>query len=135
MTNQKVLVVDDDLLAQEYVKAVLSKKYEVHTAGNVNSFYEIISKIKFDLIIMDLSLRDYKSGFELTEELKSDRKYKKIPIFILTAFGTIKEKQTAFEVGADKFLTKPANTSTFVKLVELELNKTSAQFGSYNWKI
>lgn len=132
MKSQKVLVVDDDILAQEYVKAVLSRKYEVYAAGNVNSFYEIIEKIKFDLIIMDLSLRDYKSGFELTEELKTDNKFKKIPVFILTAYGTIKEKQSAFEAGADKFLTKPTSASTLIKLVELEFNKSSDQQDSYN---
>lgn len=132
MKSQKVLVVDDDILSQEYVKAVLSRKYEVYAAGNVNSFYEIIEKIKFDLIIMDLSLRDYKSGFELTEELKADKKFKKIPVFILTAYGTIKEKQSAFEAGADKFLTKPTSASTLIKLVELEFNKPSSQHGSYN---
>ena len=56
--NRKVLVVDDDTLSLEYLKYVLSKKYEVYTAEGVKSFYDIIRDIKFDLIIMDVSLKE-----------------------------------------------------------------------------
>lgn len=120
----KVLVVDDEELAQDLLRFFLSKKFDVYTAGSVNAFYSLINKIDFDLIIMDVSLRDSKDGIELTKELKASEKYKNIPIFILTAFNTTKERQNAFAAGAEQFIPKPTDTKVLLQLVESVLAKS-----------
>ena len=131
-SNRKVLVVDDDTLSLEYLKYVLSKKYDVYTAEGVKSFYDIINQIKVDLIIMDVSLKDTKTGFQLTQELKTDERFKEVPVFILTAFSSQKEQQNAFDAGADQFLTKPTNARQLISLIEKELHKTRLDFGSFS---
>lgn len=119
----KVLVVDDEELAQDFLKYFLSKKFDVHTCGNVNSFYTIIDKIDFDLILMDISLRDCKDGIDLTRELKSMEKYKDTPVFVLTAFNTTKERNSSFEAGAQEFLAKPVDGKALVQLINSVLSK------------
>jgi DNA-binding response OmpR family regulator len=121
--KKKVLIVDDEELAQEFLRFFLSKKFDVYTVGSVNTFYNIISNITFDLILMDISLRDTKDGIQLTRELKSSERYKNVPIFVLTAFNTTKERNGAAAAGADKFITKPVDTKALVKLIEDTLEK------------
>ncbi len=116
--KKKVLIVDDEELAQEFLRFFLSKKYDVYTVGSVNTFYNIISNVTFDLILMDISLRDTKDGIQLTRELKASERHRNVPIFVLTAFNTTKERNGAAAAGADKFITKPVDTKILVKMIE-----------------
>ncbi|KAF0151698.1 MAG: response regulator receiver [Ignavibacteria bacterium] len=116
--KQKVLVVDDEELAQDFLRFFLSKRFDVYTVGSVSTFYNIINKIDFDLILMDISLRDSKDGIQLTKELRASPKHKHIPIFVLTAFNTTKERSNAEAAGASKFLTKPVDTKVLVRLID-----------------
>ena len=121
--KKKVLIVDDEELAQEFLRFFLSKKYDVYTVGSVNTFYNIVNKMVFDLILMDISLRDSKDGIQLTRELKESERYKDVPIFVLTAFSTTKERNGAAAAGADKFITKPVDTKALVRLIEETLTE------------
>ncbi len=117
----KILVVDDEELAQDFLHFFLSKKFDVYTVGSVNSFYKILNEVDFDLIIMDVSLRDTKDGIQLTKELKQSEKYKDIPIYILTALNTTKERENAQNAGANDFLVKPFESKYLMKLIESRL--------------
>ena len=119
----KVLVVDDEELAQDFLKYFLSKKFDVNTCGSVNSFYSIIDNIEFDLILMDVSLKDCKDGIDLTRELKKMEKYKDTPVFIITAFNTTKERNSSFEAGAQQFLAKPVDGKALLQLIDSVLTK------------
>ena len=123
--KKKVLVVDDEELAQDFLRFFLSKKFDVYTVGSVNAFYNIINSVKFDIILMDISLRDSKDGIQLTKELKSSSIYKNVPIFVLTAFNTTAERKNAEAAGADKFLTKPVDQKILMIYIEEALSKVS----------
>jgi DNA-binding response OmpR family regulator len=119
--RKKVLVVDDEELARDFLQYFLSKRFDVYTCGTVNSFYSTITNVDFDLILMDISLRDYKDGIELTRELKATEKYKNVPIFILTAMNTTGEKNKSRDAGADKFLSKPLDVHVLLKIIDSTL--------------
>jgi DNA-binding response OmpR family regulator len=119
--RKKVLVVDDEELARDFLQFFLAKKFDVYTCGNVDSFYSTINKIDFDLILMDISLRDRKDGLELTKELRNSPKYKNIPVFILTALNTTKVRNSSIDAGADQFLTKPIDARTVMQLINTTL--------------
>jgi len=59
-----------------------------------------------DLIILDVGMPGI-TGFEVCEKLRAESGFDNIPIVILTAFGQASDERRAFEVGADKYLTKP----------------------------
>ncbi len=124
--RQKVLIVDDEELAQDFLRFFLSKKFDVYTVGSVSTFYNIVNKVDFDLILMDISLRDSKDGIQLTKELRATPKYKNTPIFVLTAFNTTRERNNAHLAGADKFLTKPVDSKQLLNMIDEALNKKSA---------
>lgn len=108
MNNQlNILVVDDDELARDLLDLLLRKRFNVYTVGSVSSFYEIINKVKFDMILMDVSLCDSKDGIQLTAELRQDEKHKNTPIVMVSAFGTTKIISDALNAGATKYVIKP----------------------------
>ena len=116
--RKKVLIVDDEELAQDFLRFFLSKRFDVYTVGSVSTFYNVINKVDFDIILMDISLRDSKDGIQLTKELRESPRHKEIPIFVLTAFNTTKERINAETAGANKFLTKPVDSKLLVKLID-----------------
>ncbi len=119
----RVLVVDDEELTQDFLRFFLSKKFDVFTAVNVSSFYNVIQQADFDLILMDVSLRDSKDGIQLTRELRSSEKYKNVPIFVLTAFNTTRERRNALEAGAQQFLAKPIDAKSLLKIIDDTFSK------------
>jgi DNA-binding response OmpR family regulator len=122
-TKPRVLVVDDEELSQEFLKFFLTKKFDVYTCGCVDVFYNLINKINFDLILMDISLKDYKSGIELTRELKQSSNFSQIPVFILTAHNTTKEQYECMLAGADQFIAKPIDAKELMSRIESVLRR------------
>lgn len=119
MNNKlKILVVDDDELARDVFRFYLLKKFEVYTVGSVSSFYNVISKIDFDIILMDISLRDTKDGIELTSELRKNPKYNNVPILMLTIFNSTSIRIHAKEAGADMFINKPVEGRELIRIIE-----------------
>ena len=119
----RVLVVDDEELSQDFLRFFLSQRFEVYTVGTVNAFYNIIAKLDFDIILMDISLRDAKDGIQLTKELKASKKFENTSIFIITAYNTTKEMKMASDAGADNFLTKPIDMKVLMKLIDKALTE------------
>ena len=119
----KVLVVDDEELSQDFLRFFLCKKFDVYTCGKVTDFYNLLSKVDFDLILMDVFLRDTKDGLQLTKELKQTEKYRNVPVFVITAHNTTKDRSEAMSAGAIKFLTKPLDGKFLLSIVEETLSK------------
>jgi two-component system, NarL family, sensor histidine kinase BarA len=121
--RQKVLVVDDEELSQDFLRFFLSKKFDVYTCGRVSDFYNLISKVDFDLVLMDVFLRDSKDGIQLTKELKQIEKYRNVPVLVITAHNTTKDRSEALVAGAVKFLTKPIDGKFLLMCIEEVLAK------------
>lgn len=122
-SRPKVLVVDDEELSQDFLRFFLSKKFDVYTCGKVIDFYNLLSKVDFDLVLMDVFLRDTKDGIQLTRELKQTEKYRDVPVFVITAHNTTKDRSEAISAGAIKFLTKPLDGKFLLSIVEETLSK------------
>ena len=103
----KILAVEDDDLTQKMLKLTLSKHFEIDVCGNNIEFYHSTLNNDYDLVLMDISLRDLKDGCELTKELRASDKFKNKPIIALTSFVSNKDKQRAYEAGVNLFLEKP----------------------------
>src|SRR6185295_19089191 len=60
-----------------------------------------------DLVLLDLGLPGEKNGFDLLHEIKQTHELETIPIIVLTAWNSTKDKLRGFELGAVYYLTKP----------------------------
>ena len=108
MENNKnhILVVDDDNRIRNLLKDYLfENNYIVSTAENAEHAKEILSYLKFDIIILDVMMPG-QNGYELTKEIKKNNK---VPIILLTAKGEVENRIKGLELGADDYISKPLN--------------------------
>ena len=104
---KKILIVDDevDILRATKIR-LISFGYEVMTAGDGRSAIVLIQTNIPDLILLDLRLPQM-SGDEICAWLKSDEKFKHIPVIIFTASSDANTSKNVQESGADGYLIKP----------------------------
>jgi two-component system, chemotaxis family, response regulator Rcp1 len=70
-----------------------------------------------DIILLDLNL-PRKDGRELLAEIKTDEKFQRIPVIVLTSSAAEQDISRAYSLHANCYLTKPADFSQFKEMVE-----------------
>ena len=99
-----ILVVDDDDGIRSLVKQYLNENnFLVTTSNSAENAAEIISIIKFDLIVLDVMMPG-KSGLDF---IKENKKKIDTPIILLTANREANDRVEGLEIGADDYLPKP----------------------------
>ena len=104
----RILIVEDDLENQKFLRIFLKRNFDLDVCDSEESFYEKLNENKYDIILMDISLRGAKDGLQLTKELRTQEKYKNMPIVGLSAHAFQKDRDNAYQAGIDIFITKPA---------------------------
>lgn len=110
----KLLIVEDDYENQKFLQLFLKRKFEVDICDSAETFYEKMNEKKFDIILMDISLRGKKDGLQLTRELRNSDENKNIPIVGLSAHAFQRDKDNAYNAGVDIFITKPVQNSVLM---------------------
>ncbi len=113
--KRKLLVVEDDEDSQKFLNLFLKRKFELQMSNSAETFYEKLENYKFDLILMDVSLRGEKDGLQLTQEIKKMDKYKNIPVIALTAHAYQRDRAEAYKAGVNYFLTKPVKNELLLE--------------------
>jgi DNA-binding response OmpR family regulator len=104
MTEQIVLVVDDETAIAEAVRARLSSEgFRVLVASDGPQALELAGAEEPDLVVLDLMLPGM-DGLEVCRRLQAGRW---VPVLMLTARTEEADKVAGFAVGADDYLTKP----------------------------
>ncbi len=101
---QILLVEDEDNLATSLEFNLSHEGYDVSRAEDGKVALEFINNQSFDLIILDIMLPFY-DGFELAEIIRE--KSPQMPILMLTARTSPKDRVKGLEIGADDYMTKP----------------------------
>jgi CheY-like chemotaxis protein len=121
-TKPKLLIVEDDFENQKFLQIFLKRKFALQICDSSETFYEKLNNDKFDIILMDISLRGKKDGLQLTRELREMDEYKNLPIVGLSAHAFQRDKDNAYNAGVDIFLTKPVQNDvlmeTLIKTLE-----------------
>jgi DNA-binding NtrC family response regulator len=123
MRAQSILVVDDEPDMRSALSHALSRSgYSVETAS---SGFEALEKFKredFGMVITDLKMPEM-SGMEVLDEVKKISP--RIPVIMITAYGTIDNAVEAMKEGASDYILKPFSSETLdaaVKKVYLNSN-------------
>jgi class 3 adenylate cyclase len=108
--TRKILVVDDDPLNRDLLKAYLKYAgYQCLTANDGVMALEAAQKESPDLVLCDVQMPRL-TGYEVCRQLKQDPKTRFTPVVMVTALDSDEEKLKAVEAGADDFVTKPFNS-------------------------
>lgn len=125
MNDKKtILLVEDDVFVSDiYQTKISSEGYEVILAENGLEAIKKLEKTVPDLILLDI-IMPYMDGMETLRKIKSEEKWKKIPIILLTNLSDKEKIEEALGVGADDFLIKSHFTpSEVISKVNMLLKK------------
>jgi len=120
----KILLVDDDQDFLEMHEAVLKNHgYDVLTASSGHEGLEKVRAEMPDVIILDLMMEKYDTGFSFSKEIKNDPLFKKIPILMVTAVAEATGYRFSLEedgywMKTDDFLDKPVLPDVLIDKVE-----------------
>lgn len=134
--SPKILFVDDD---RDFLSAqsafFVSRGFEVVTVDRVEGALERVAEEKPDVIVLDLMMEHYDSGFMLSRKIRQEPAMAKVPILMLSGVASATGHKFAAEIAAlkdwiklDAFLDKPVTGRQLLKVVEekLELGKVAA---------
>jgi DNA-binding response OmpR family regulator len=118
MGKKRILVVEDEL---ELIKAMQIRLeqagYEVLIASDGQQALDKIHKEKVDLIILDLMIPKI-DGYKVCRLLKFDKKYKQIPIIMLSARAQESDIKLSTEVYADAYIIKPFDHKVVISKIK-----------------
>lgn len=108
----RLLVVEDQpKLLQNLARGLREEGYEVLTAADGETAYDLAGKHLFDAVVLDLMIPK-RDGMDVLRSLRADGFSK--PVLILTARDEIDSRVAGLDAGADDYLVKPFS---FVELV------------------
>jgi DNA-binding response OmpR family regulator len=117
MAKKTVLVVDDDPNITELIRVNLDAAgYSVTCAANGREAIEQIDVAKPDLMIVDVMMPEM-DGWELCKTIKDDPDMEGVPIVMLTARGTDRDRLIGRDIfGVDEYVTKPFDILALTEL-------------------
>ena len=102
----KALIIEDNKDVAYYLKLCLQNKYHCLFANNGDLGLEMAFEKIPDVIISDVMMPG-RDGFEVCKLLKTDERTDHIPVIMLTARTSVKDRLKGLQNGADAYLTKP----------------------------
>jgi two-component system alkaline phosphatase synthesis response regulator PhoP len=116
--NKRIIVVEDDRDISSFIAYNLSKEgFAVEQAFDGQSAMQKIKEEVFNIVILDIMLPGI-DGFDICKEIKSDPRYSRSFIVVVSAKGHEQDKLYAHLLGADCYLTKPFNLASLLGAVK-----------------
>ena len=124
MSNEKVLIVEDDINISNMLKELLcNNDYSPIAAYSGTEATLQLSLDEFSLVLLDLMLPG-KTGEEVLEEI---RKSSNIPVIVLTARTDKDTTVKLLKMGADDFISKPFDNNELLARIDVALRHAIPQ--------
>ncbi len=131
LSGMRVLVAEDNLVNQQIAQEVLQIQGAVVTIAN--NGLEAINLLEdqglsaFDVVLMDLEMPEM-NGHEATKKLRSEERFKALPIVAMTAHASIEEQEICKNEGMDAHLAKPVEPEKLYKLLQTWYKSSMKEF-------
>ncbi len=121
MSDELILVVDDDPHSREIVRAFLeSRGYTVVTARQGEEALALLETVSPALVVLDVMMPGI-DGWEVARLIRNHPNCPRTRILMLTARGDLSDKQESLRSGADDYLLKPVQLDALAKHVRRNL--------------
>ena len=124
LDGQTVLLVDDDARNIFALSSVLERRgMKVLTATTGNEAVEIVgAEPDIGVVLMDIMMPGM-DGYETMQVIRSDPKFRRLPIIALTAKAMKGDREKCLESGASDYLAKPVNTEQLLSALRMWLHR------------
>ena len=117
----KIVLVDDNMATLNQGKILLQEHYRVYTIQSPVTLFENLEHDIPDLILLDIEMPGM-NGFEVIKKLKSDIRYRDIPVIFLSSKNDKESENEGFSLGADDFITKPFSAPELLHRIKHHLH-------------
>ena len=111
-----IFLVDDNETNLETARLILDGKYKVYAMTSATRMFELLNKIKPDLILLDLDMPNM-TGYEAMEQLKKSTNGD-IPVIFLTAISKHEDVVMGIKKGVVSYIIKPYHEELLLSQVE-----------------
>jgi two-component system phosphate regulon response regulator PhoB len=107
MLKKTILIVEDEKPLLEAIRSKLEKN-DVNTFGavSVGEAMAVMLNEKVDAVWLDHYLQGKENGLDFVAKIKSDDKFKNIPIFLVSNTATLDKVSSYIALGVNKYYTK-----------------------------
>ncbi len=117
----RILVIEDEKKIADFIRRGLKEEgYAADVACDGEEGHFLVSTNEYDLIILDVMLPKI-DGITLCQRLRKEKF--RVPIIMLTAKDTVKDKVLGLDSGADDYLTKPFDFDELLARIRAVLRK------------
>lgn len=116
-------VEDDPSIREIEVYALNSTGLEARGFADGGEFWEALETERPELVLLDVMLPG-EDGVAILKRLRSDERYRGIPVIMATAKGTEFDKVQSLDLGADDYITKPFGMMEMVSRVKAVLRRS-----------
>lgn len=104
--KKKVLVIEDDALLSKVLMEALSREdLEAINVKDGSKALEVLAEFKPDLVLLDLILPGL-DGFEILKQIKSNSRWRSIPVFVISNLDKIPDVKSAKALEAEEYFIK-----------------------------
>jgi two-component system OmpR family response regulator len=122
----RILIIDDDPSIRTLLGVTLVHSgYRVETAENGRKAIDLLRSETFDLVLVDLFLKDGIHGLQIIEHLR--QKQPDMAIMVLTGYSSFETVLQSLRLGVDEYLVKPVETVILRERIRETLAKRRVQ--------
>lgn len=113
----KIILLDDHKLFGQSLKMLLEEQEEILcTYVSIRQeFLKMIQKETYDIFLIDINLKDNKTGLDLIKDLINDNPKQKV--IVLTSYDLDNYKDMAFDLGVKDFINKSVETHELLERI------------------
>ena len=119
--RQKIFLVDDTEFSLTKTKQILKDYYTVYTLDSAPKMFELLEKVKPDLILLDINMPGV-DGFETIKNLKAEENYTEIPVIFLSGVYDEESIVKGLALGAVDHIIKPYTPEALHASISKHLN-------------
>lgn len=121
-----ILIADDNAFSRELMRELLEGSgHIILEAINGRHALDLIRRCAPDLVFLDLQM-PLRDGFGVIRELRSNRRFRNLPVVAVTASAMIGDRERAIAAGFDSYIAKPIDLCEVESQVKAFVSRSRA---------
>jgi DNA-binding response OmpR family regulator len=119
----RVLLIDDEpRVSRALAFALADRDVELHSVTNADDLDALASPQAPDVVLLDIALVG-NDGLEVCRRLRSDPRFRNVPLLLLSGQTDAATKRAGLEAGADDFVAKPFVPEELLARIDAQIRR------------